>query len=138
MEYSLAGSSVHGILNTRILQWVAMPFRGSSRPRDQDQVSWTAGRFFTLWTASMHVCVHLLQSCLTLGDLMDCSSPMGFLCPWNFPGKSTGVGWPCPSPGDLPGPWMESVTLTSPALAGGFFLTASTTWEGLTSMYMHN
>ena len=32
---SLPGSSVHGILQTRILQWVAMPFsRGSSQPRD--------------------------------------------------------------------------------------------------------
>ena len=34
------GSSVHGILQARILEWVAMPFsRGSSQPRDQTQVS---------------------------------------------------------------------------------------------------
>jgi len=43
------GSSVHGILQARILEWVAMPFsRGSSQPRDQTQVSCIAGRFFTM------------------------------------------------------------------------------------------
>ena len=35
MDCSLTGSSVHGILQARILEWVAMPFsRGSSQPRD--------------------------------------------------------------------------------------------------------
>ena len=39
-----------GILQVRILEWVAIPFfRGSSQPRDQTQVSCTAGRFFTSW-----------------------------------------------------------------------------------------
>ena len=43
-------SSVHGILQARILEWVAILFaRGSSWPRDQIQVSCTAGRFFTIW-----------------------------------------------------------------------------------------
>ena len=38
---------VHGILQARILEWVAFPFsRGSSQPRDQTRVSHTAGRFF--------------------------------------------------------------------------------------------
>ena len=37
-------------------------------------------------------------------------------------------GWPCPPPGDLPNPGTEPVSLTSPALAGGFF-TTSATWE---------
>ena len=40
--------TVHGILQARILEWVAFPFsRGSSQPRDQTQVSCIAGRFFT-------------------------------------------------------------------------------------------
>ena len=48
MDYSPPGSSVHGILQTRILKWVVIPFsRGSSQPRDQTQVSRIAGRFFT-------------------------------------------------------------------------------------------
>ena len=39
----------HGILQTRILEWVAFPFaRGSSQPRDQTQVSCIAGGFFTV------------------------------------------------------------------------------------------
>ena len=39
-----------GTPQARILEWVAMPsFRGSSLPRDQTQVSCSAGRFFTLW-----------------------------------------------------------------------------------------
>ena len=41
-------STVHGILQARILEWVAYPFsRGSSRPRDQPAVSCIVGRFFT-------------------------------------------------------------------------------------------
>ena len=45
------GSSVHGILQARMLEWVAISFsRGSSRPRDQTQVSHIAGRRFNLWT----------------------------------------------------------------------------------------
>ena len=40
--------TVHGILHTKILEWVALPFsRGSSQPRDQTQVSCIAGRFLT-------------------------------------------------------------------------------------------
>ena len=42
--------TVHGILQARILEWVAVPFsRGSSQPRDQTQVSHIAGGFFTIW-----------------------------------------------------------------------------------------
>ena len=51
MDCSPPGSSVHGILQARILEWVAIPFsRGYSRPwRDQTQVCCIAGRFFTVW-----------------------------------------------------------------------------------------
>ena len=49
-EFWLPGSSVHGILQARILEWVAIPFsRGSSQPRDWTQVSWIAGDFFIIW-----------------------------------------------------------------------------------------
>ena len=42
--------TVHGILQARILEWVAFLFsRGSSQPRDRTQISHTAGRFFTSW-----------------------------------------------------------------------------------------
>ena len=40
--------TVHGILQARMLEWVAVPFsRGSSQPRDQTQVPHIAGGFFT-------------------------------------------------------------------------------------------
>ena len=50
MGCSPPGSSVHGILQARKLEWVAIPFsKGSSQPRDQTQISYIAGRFFTIW-----------------------------------------------------------------------------------------
>ena len=40
--------TVHGILQVRILEWIAIPFsRGSSQPRDQTRVSHLPGTFFT-------------------------------------------------------------------------------------------
>ena len=49
MDWSLPGSSVQGILQARILEWVAISFsRGSSQPRDETQVSRITGRFFTI------------------------------------------------------------------------------------------
>ena len=47
IDYSPSGSPVHGMLQARILEWVAVPFsRGSSGPRDGTQVSCIEGRFF--------------------------------------------------------------------------------------------
>ena len=44
----LLDSTVHGILEARILEWVAFPFsRGSSQPRDKTKVSHITGGFFT-------------------------------------------------------------------------------------------
>ena len=49
MDCSPPGSSVHGILQARILEWVAIPLsRGSSQSRDQTQVSQIAGGLFTI------------------------------------------------------------------------------------------
>ena len=48
MDCSPPDSKVHGILQARILEWVAFPFfRGSSQPRDQTQVSCITDRFST-------------------------------------------------------------------------------------------
>ena len=55
MDCSQPGSSVHGIFQARILEWVAMPFsRGSSWPMDWTRVSCTAGRFFTAEPPGKH------------------------------------------------------------------------------------
>ena len=48
VDCNLPGFSIHGILQARILEWVAIPFsRGSSQFRDWTQVSHIAGKFFT-------------------------------------------------------------------------------------------
>ena len=50
MDCITPGSSVHRILQERMLEWVAIPFsRGSSLPRGYTWVSCIAGRFFTVW-----------------------------------------------------------------------------------------
>ena len=50
MDCSLPGSSVWGIFQARVLEWVAISFsRGSSQPRDWTWVSHIAGRCFTVW-----------------------------------------------------------------------------------------
>ena len=69
MDCSLPNSSVYGILQTRVLEWVAMvSSRGHSWPQDQTCVSWVScivGRFFTHWaTWEAHIC------CLYLGKFL--------------------------------------------------------------------
>ena len=50
VDCSLPGSSLHGILQVGILEWVSISFsRGSSQPRDRTRVSHIAGRCFNLW-----------------------------------------------------------------------------------------
>ena len=50
MDCSLPGSSVRGILQARVLEWVAISFsRGSSQFRDRTWVSHIANRCFTIW-----------------------------------------------------------------------------------------
>ena len=56
---SLPGSSVHGIFQAWILEWVAIAFsRGSSRPRDRTRVSRIVGRCFTVWAIRDDFNVH--------------------------------------------------------------------------------
>ena len=111
LDYSLPGSSVHGIFQARILEWVAISFsRESSWPRDRTSVSCVsciAGGLFTCLaigkasvegfyaTEFWHYCWAVLclvaQLCLTLCDPMACSLP-GSSVHGDSPGKNTGVG----------------------------------------------
>ena len=91
MDCSPPGSSVHEILQARLLEWIAIPFsRGSSWPKDQTQFSCIAGRFLTIWvtreTRSLYNRYNIYnlslvqfssvaQSCPTLCDPMNCSMP---------------------------------------------------------------
>ena len=92
MSDSAPGSSVHGILHARILEWVAIPFsKGSSWLRDWTQVSCIAGRCLTLWATNVLCCTKSLQSWLTLCDPRY-SHPPGSSVHGDSPGKNTGVG----------------------------------------------
>ena len=57
MDFSPPGSSVHGISQARVLEWIAISFfRGSSQPRDQTWISCIASRFFTDWATRETQC----------------------------------------------------------------------------------
>ena len=121
MDRSSSGSSVHGILQTRILEWVAIPFsRGSSGPSDQNWVSSTAGRFFTVRATRETLFNHQVIS-------------NSFVTPWTiaqqalpsmgFPRQEYWSELPFPSPPDLQDPGIKP---WSHALAGEFFTTEAT------------
>ena len=64
---SLLGSSVYGILQPKILEWIAILFfRGSSQPRNWTRVSHVAGRFFTIWVSPR------IKTTLSNGSQMVC------------------------------------------------------------------
>ena len=70
MDCSPPGSSVHGILRARMLEWVPMPSsRGSSQPRDRAEVSCIAGRFFTVWATreAQYICIYAHIHIHTIG-----------------------------------------------------------------------
>ena len=89
-----------------------------------------------------HFAVHLklTQHCkLTITIAHMLNHVQLFVTPWTvaqqvllsmgFSGQEYCSGLSCPPPGDLPDPGIESVTLTSPALAGRFFTTKATTYK---------
>ena len=67
-------------------------------------------------------CVRFCESQRTVA----CQAPLSM----RFSGQEYWIGLPCPPPGDLPDPGIESMSLISPALGGGFFV-KSATWEAL-------
>ena len=51
MDFNLPCSSIHGLFQARVLEWVAISFsRGTSQPRNRTWVSHIVGRCFTIWT----------------------------------------------------------------------------------------
>ena len=72
MDCSLPGSSLHGILQARVLEWVAISFsRGSSRPRDWTQVSHIPGRCFNLWATREAFFLNISQCEKARGGLVN-------------------------------------------------------------------
>ena len=132
MDSSVSGSSVHGILQARILEWVIHSLLpGSSPPMDQTQVSCIAGRFFTIWAArEAHMFSYCMLSLFSHVQLFVTSWTVARQAPLSmgFSRQEYRSGLPCPPPGDLPNLGIKPASLMSPALAGGFF-TISATWE---------
>ena len=83
MDCSLQGSSVQGILQTRILEWVVILFsRGSSQSRGQTPVSHFAGKFFTIWvTREDHSSTRLLSCPLYARNIRDQGQKKLRACP---------------------------------------------------------
>ena len=135
MDCSPPGSSVHWILQARMLEWVAISSsRGSFQLRDWTRVSHVAGRFFTIW-ATREAYIYMLhvkslQSCLTLWQwTVAHQAPLSM----GFSRQEYWSGLPCLPPGDLPDPGIEPISLMALALTGRFF-TASATWEAPLSL----
>ena len=71
MDCSLPGSSVHGISQARVLEWVAISSsRGSSLPRDGSRVSCTGARFFTSEPPGKPVSLYSLHECLMVSYMI--------------------------------------------------------------------
>ena len=71
MDCSLPGSFVHGILQERTLQWVAMfSSRGSCQLRDQTQISLIAGGFFTIPSLGEFLTQELYQGLLPCRQIL--------------------------------------------------------------------
>ena len=103
-DHSLPGSSVHGILKARILEWVAMPSWGSSWPRDQTHISYVPGQAGSLplvppeWVQSLSR-VQLFATPWSIAH----QAPLSM----GFSRQEYWSGLPFPSPGDLPNPGIE-------------------------------
>ena len=80
---------------------------------------------------TVYMCSQSLQSCPTLRDSVDCSHQV-LLSRMEF-SRQYWSREPFPSPEDLPDPGIEPMSLTSPALTGGFFTSAI--WEVQLHMY---
>ena len=107
MDCSPPGSSVYGILQARILEWVAISSsRGSSWPRDWTRVSWVAGRFVTTWatrealkhfefTKEHHCCLFLGSPACTYIQLLFefVTAHQGLPCTIRLPHTVFSVVW---------------------------------------------
>ena len=90
-DCSLPDSSVYGISQARILEWVTISFsKGSFLPRDWTYVSSLAGRFFTIWATWEAPCCS--SESVSHSVVSNCLQPHGLYSPWNSPGQNIGAG----------------------------------------------
>ena len=98
MNYRLSGSSVHGISQERILEWVSIPFsRGSSWPRDRTQVSWIGRWILYCWATRKpynltYLSLNILESfCTSMSFFMLFSLLGSLLHPLQSPTYHSGL-----------------------------------------------
>ena len=82
-------AAVHGVtkVQTWLSNWAHISTCFCSK------ITWLENNLYSQYISYVCVCVLVTQLCLTLWDSMDCS-PLGSPCPWDSPGKNTGVGCP--------------------------------------------
>ena len=134
LDCNLPGSSVHGVFQAGVQEWVAISFsRGSFQSRDWTWVSCIAGRLFTVWSsreawnkapnlsepsfshlwniiACLSYFIHV-QLYATLWTVV-CQTPLSM----GFSRQEYWSGLPCPSPGGLPNSCLKPMSLRSPAM----------------------
>jgi len=138
MESSPSGSSVHGIFQARILEWVAIPFsRGSSQRRDQTLISyigrqilyhWATGEAHIYIGTKVYVCACMLSRFSHVLFATLWSIACQALLSMGFSRQEYWSGLPCPPPRDLRDPGIKLLSLMSLALAGRSFTTRAI-WE---------
>ena len=107
---SVPGSSIRGILQVRILEWVPIPFsKGSFQPKDRTHLSQISGRFSTIWATRE---AHLNEKWKWSHSVVSDSSRPHGPTPWTplcmrFFQARVWNGLPFPSPGDLSDPGIE-------------------------------
>ena len=152
MDCSPPGSSVHGILQARTLEWVAISFsRGSSLPRDRTCVSCIADGFFTteppgkpkISLLGSNLCIIKLThfKCTGMGVLVNFDSLLEMLCKWNRTRRLAALTQPsltaaCPS-------FVSFLLWKSVSLIGHITFCLSILqlidiWIGFSSIFMNN
>ena len=137
MDCSPTGSSVHRILQARILEWVAvvfsikprspalqadsLPSEPSGKPKFNDN-SWLLHKIVIMITCVQPKSLHISNFVRPYG-----LQPARLLCPWDSLGKI--LKWvPCPPPGDFLDPGIKPESLKPACLGNGSFST-SATWK---------
>ena len=135
VDYSSPGSSVHGILQVRILVWVAITFsRGSSWPRDRTQVLHFRQILYHLRhqaSPGAYVCIFIFVHCMLSHFshiqcfaalwTIACQAPLSM----GFSRQEYWSGLLCYTPGALPYPRIKLVSLNISCIAGEFFITSA-------------
>ena len=120
VDYSLPGSSVHGIFQARVLEWVAIASYLRLICKFLFLIAWCSNSWFHACMVSHFSRVWLFVTLWTIAHQAPLST--------GFSRQEYWSGFPYPPPGHFPDPGIKPLSLSSPALAGESFAT-SATWK---------